>query len=158
MKTKLFEEVQRGLMAILAVAIAFTSVFSVIAIVEAYKTTGFTWLAMLPTGIALIILGGTLAIFSKMTVTLDEEMLRFGFAPFVIKAPVNEITRIAQSKAGFGRTFGIGIRYMLDGRILYNTFWGNVIEVDFAGKRYAFSCKNPEKFMEAMKTLRPDLV
>lgn len=157
MKEKLFEEIQRGLMAILAVAIGLTAFFSVIAIVEAYNTTGFTWLAILPTGIALIILGGTLAIFSKMVITLDQEMLRFGFAPFVIKVPIDKVTRIAPSKAGFGRTFGIGIRYMLDGRILYNTFWGSIIEVDFAGRRYAFSCRNTERFMEAFKTLRPDI-
>lgn len=157
MKTKLFEEIQRGLMAVLAVAIAVTAIFSVIAIVEAYKATGITWVAVLPTAFALVILGVTLAIFSKMVVTLDGEMLRFGFPPFVIKVPVDKVTRIAQSKAGFGRTFGIGIRYMIDGRILYNTFWGNIIEVDFAGRRYAFSCRNPEKFIEAFKTLRPDI-
>lgn len=144
-------------MAVLAVAIALTGVFSIVAIVEAYKTTGFTWLAVLPTGIALAILGGTLAIFSKMVITLDDKMLRFGFPPFVIKVPVGKVTRIAQSKAGFGRTFGIGIRIMIDGRILYNTFWGNIIEVDFAGRRYAFSCRNPEKFIEAFKNLRPEI-
>lgn len=157
MKEKLFEETQRGLMAVLAAAIALTAVFSVIAIVEAYKTTGFTWAVALPTAFALVILGVTLVIFSKMIITLDSEMLRFGFPPFVIKVPINEITRIAPDKAGFGKTFGIGIRLMIGGRILYNTFWGNIIEVDFAGKRYAFSCRNPEKFMEAMKTLRPDI-
>ena len=158
MKTKLFEEVQRGLFVILAVAVVFSVAVSTFALIDTSKSGQDILPALIPIAVAVVILGGTLAIFSKMTITLDEEMLRFGFAPFVIKAPVNEITRIAQSKAGFGRTFGIGIRIMLDGRILYNTFWGNIIEVDFAGKRYAFSCKNPEKFMDAMKTLRPDLV
>jgi hypothetical protein len=153
----LFEEKQNGLALFLGIALVLSITISIIVAYMIISAGENIIPALIPMVIAIIVLLPCLFIFGKMTIRLGSNTLRFGFAPFNVKIPVDQISRIALTRAGFGKTWGLGIRLSLNGRFYYNTFWGSVIEVDFPGKRYGFSIKDEQGFLKAFNTVRPDL-
>ena len=153
----LFEEKQNGLALFMGIALVFTTLVSIIVLYMAVTAGQNIVPALIPISITVVVLVSCLIIFRKLVIKLDSKMLRFGFAPFTVKIPVEKINRIALTRAGIGKTWGLGIRLSFNGRFYYNTFWGSVIEVDFPGKRYGFSIKDAPGFLSALATVRPDL-
>jgi hypothetical protein len=158
MKEILFEENQKGLMPVLTAALAFVTIVEAIALMMAAGEGESILVPLIISASVTVILAAALAIFHKMTIRLDSQTLRFGFAPFVVKVPLEKITRVAVAKYGIGKTWGLGIRLTFGGRFVYNTFWGDAIEVDWAGRKHAFSIHEPEKFMAELGKLRPELL
>jgi energy-coupling factor transporter transmembrane protein EcfT len=76
------------------------------------------------------------------TLSLDYGL--FNKKSFLLK----EITSCKKTKA-FGRYFGVGVRYGLDGSMAYTTSFANVVEVvPKVGRTFVFSSKNPDKVCE----------
>jgi hypothetical protein len=55
----------------------------------------------------------------------------------------------AKKTKTFGRYFGVGVRYGLDGSTAYTTSFANAVEVSpKVGRTFVFSSKNPDKVCE----------
>ncbi len=157
MKEKMFEENQWGLLPIMLVAVIVTVCISVISMIFASKDGAEIIPALWIIVPVLLILIFAMIVFAKLSITVDKENLVFGFAPFLARIPLQNITAVRVSSAGIGKTLGLGIRISFDGRYYFNTFWGKVVEIDTTSKNYAISIRDDQGLLKALKTLKPEI-
>jgi len=66
-----------------------------------------------------------------------------------------DVVSCKRTRASFGRYFGIGVRYGIDGSVAYSTSFGDAVEVKPRdGQVFVFSSKNPEKVCETIDNLK----
>lgn len=66
-----------------------------------------------------------------------------------------DLVSCKRTRTSFGRYFGIGIRYGIDGSVAYSTSFGDAVEVaPREGQVFVFSSKHPEKVCETINNLK----
>ncbi len=70
------------------------------------------------------------------------------------KIPINKITRCEITKANFRKYWGVGIRFGLDGSLVYNTDFGEAVKLTFQhGRPFVFSTRNPQEICNLINKL-----
>jgi hypothetical protein len=68
---------------------------------------------------------------------------------------LDDLASCKRTKAGFGRYFGIGVRYGTDGSVAYTTSFGDAVEVTpKEGQVFVFSSKQPDQVCRAINRAR----
>ncbi len=93
-------------------------------------------------------------VFSRFEVRIDDKGLSFGYRPFMVKVPLEEIKQVSLQTSNFWTTGGIGVRYGYGSRWNYVAFWGPLVEIDWGCQRkHGFSTKSPDRVMAALARL-----
>ncbi|HOU08999.1 MAG TPA: hypothetical protein PLX04_04935 [Caldisericia bacterium] len=83
---------------------------------------------------------------TRFTFRIKEDVLSFGFPPFMPKIPLKEIEKISFIDDGFKLSGRVGISWSFYGGISYLTGQGDVVKVKSQGRDvYFFSVKNPQE-------------
>ena len=70
------------------------------------------------------------------------------------KIPIKKITRCEITKANFRKYWGVGIRFGLDGSLVYNTDFGEAVKITFQdGKPFVFSTRNSQEICNLINKL-----
>lgn len=89
--------------------------------------------------------------FRFLYVRADEEKLEFGFRPFIVKIPYDQIKSARFVNYGFWKAGGLGIRLGQGGRWNYIAKIGHMIEIDWGeNKKHGFSIRNHEELSQIL--------
>jgi hypothetical protein len=115
------------------------------------------------TFLVIIISWGTLTViglviwnYRGLRITIGGGRLKVNFGFFDKQSfLLEELISCKKSRANFGRYFGIGIRYGLDGSIAYSTSFGDAVEVvPKIGRVFVFSSNNPDQVCQTIENLQ----
>ncbi len=89
--------------------------------------------------------------FRGLRIQITDKRLYLDYGLFNKKSfLLKEISSCKKTKT-FGRYFGVGVRYGLDGSTAYTTSFANAVEVSpKVGRTFVFSSKNPDKVCEVI--------
>ncbi len=89
----------------------------------------------------------------KITLTKNQLDVEYGIFNHK-KIPIKKITRCEITKANFRKYWGVGIRFGLDGSLVYNTDFGEAVKLTFQdGKPFVFSTKNSQEICNLINKL-----
>ncbi len=90
--------------------------------------------------------------FRFLYVRADEEKLEFGFRPFIVSIPFDQIKSARLVEYGLWRAGGLGIRLGRGGRWNYIAKIGRMVEVDWGdNKKHGFSIRNHEELSRVFR-------
>jgi len=89
----------------------------------------------------------------KITLTKNQLEVEYGIFNHK-KIPIKKITRCEITKANFRKYWGVGIRFGLDGSLVYNTDFGEAVKLTFQdGRPFVFSTRNPQEICNLINKL-----
>ncbi len=89
----------------------------------------------------------------KITLTKNQLDVEYGIFNHK-KIPIKKITRCEITKANFRKYWGVGIRFGLDGSLVYNTDFGEAVKLTFQdGRPFVFSTRNPQEICNLIRSL-----
>jgi len=93
--------------------------------------------------------------YRGLKITLNDYQLDVEYGIFNHKKiPINKITRCEITKANFRKYCGVGIRFGLDGSLVYNTDFGEAVKLTFQdGRPFVFSTRNPQEICNLIRSL-----
>jgi len=94
--------------------------------------------------------------FRGLRIRINSAILSVDYGLFNKKSfLLKEIISCKKTKA-FGRYYGIGVRYGIDGSIAYTTSFANAVEIaPTQGRVFVFSSKNADKVCETINQRKP---
>ena len=129
-------------------------IFSIGIIIAAFKPQEFAFLSIIFSNVSLFIF---LIYWNyrrlKITLTKNQLDVEYGIINHK-KISINKITRCEITKANFRKYYGVGIRFGLDGSLVYNTDFGEAVKLTFQdGRPFVFSTRNPQEICNLINKL-----
>ncbi len=93
--------------------------------------------------------------YRRLKIILTKNQLDVEYGIFNHKKiPIKKITRCEITKANFRKYWGVGIRFGLDGSLVYNTDFGEAVKLTFQdGRPFVFSTRNPQEICNLINKL-----
>ncbi len=135
---------------ILIVVISLASIFIPFLIdnSNAEIITQIIWITVI---VDLLVIIMITKIFRFLIIQADDNELRFGFPPFVVKIPYDQIKSATLLKYNFWQAGGIGIRLGKGRRWNYIARIGYAVEINWGEKKkHAFSISNHEELSKVL--------
>ncbi|MBA7528203.1 hypothetical protein ES705_20386 [subsurface metagenome] len=129
-------------------------IFSIGIIISAFKPKELMFLGIILGAVSLFIF---LIYWNyrglKITLTKNQLDVEYGILNHK-KIPIKKITKCEITKANFRKYCGVGIRFGLDGSVVYNTDFGEAIKLIFQdGRPFVFSTRNPQEICNLINKL-----
>jgi len=138
---------------IIASIILFTLTFTIpVAVASLEHLLPYTVIISLTTVFLLLILWN----FRGLKITVTKNYLKVEYGVFNKKTfPISDIVGCEPTRANFGKYFGIGVRFGIDGSWAYTTSFGSAVKVvPTEGRVFVFSSRNPEKICALINKMK----
>ena len=129
-------------------------IFSIGIIITAFKPQEFAFLSV-TFGVVSLFIFLIYWNYRRLKITLTKNQLDVEYGIFNHKKiPIKKITRCEITKANFRKYYGVGIRFGLDGSLVYNTDFGEAVKLTFQdGRPFVFSTRNPQEICNLINKL-----